>query len=76
MQYDLVMAIDTEKIEKAIASRPACWRKGQAAFNALDEQSHEAAEHISGTPADPYYYDSRVVSFFAELDRMNKTGDW
>lgn len=68
--------INIDAIRDAIERRPACWTEGQAAFNALDDQDHEAAEHISGTPVDPYGYDSRIQDFFRELERMNTTGDW
>lgn len=43
------------------------WRPGQAAYNALHSIEPEIADLIRGSLKDPFYDDSRLPDFWAEL---------
>lgn len=46
------------------ASNPR-WRKGQAAFNALQVLMPDCADSLRHSPIDPFYYDDHLQDFWA-----------
>ncbi|MFA6094175.1 MAG: hypothetical protein WC986_14650 [Elusimicrobiota bacterium] len=52
------------------AIRPShAWRKGQTAFNALWEKRPDLADKIRATAADPFYDDSKLPTFWTEVQK-------
>jgi hypothetical protein len=52
-----------KEFNKKLDERPPEWRRGQAAFNLLEETHPEFAESVRGTPLDPFYDDKRLPNF-------------
>lgn len=59
------------QITNSIASRPAGFREGQTAFNALDEVRPDLSEKIRGDlKLDPYYADENLPAFWRWLEKQ------
>lgn len=52
------------EFNKRLDDRPVELRRGQAAFNLMEDLQPEFAESIRGTEIDPYYDDGKLDSFF------------